>query len=204
MYRKKNETRNICDYNHKLTLETRIAFMCSFGIILRKTIMTMNPQSKQFCIKAAQTADIPLIKAFIIKLAEYEKLSDQVKITDKQLLETLFGPRPYAEVILAYEGDLCVGFAFFFHNFSTFAGRPGLYLEDIFVDPEQRGKGYGKQMLRYLAQLAVERNCARMEWAVLNWNQSAIDVYRAIGAKPMDEWTVFRLEGAQLNDLAGQ
>ncbi|HRY33722.1 MAG TPA: GNAT family N-acetyltransferase [Bacteroidales bacterium] len=164
----------------------------------------MNHHADQFRIKVAESGDIPTILAFIHKLAEYERLSDQVKITENQLFETLFGPRPFAEVILAFEAGACVGFACFFHNYSTFKGRPGLYLEDIFVDPEHRGKGYGKQMLRYLANLAVERNCARMEWAVLNWNQPAIDVYRAIGAKPMDEWTVFRLQGDKLLDLAGK
>lgn len=155
-----------------------------------------------FHIRLAEPADVPLILDFIKALAEYEKLSHEVVATEAILRESLFGERRVAEVILAYEGDTAVGFALFFHNFSTFLGRPGIYLEDVYITPECRGKGYGKKLLGYLANLAVERNCGRLEWWVLDWNEPAIDFYKRIGAKPMDEWTVFRVDGDNLQKLS--
>lgn len=153
-------------------------------------------------IREARPADIGTIHDFILALADYEKLRHEVR-ADRATLETyLFGPRPMAEVLIADIGDMPVGFALFFHNFSTFEGRPGLYLEDLFVRPEARGAGVGKALLRRLAQIAIKRDCARLEWWVLDWNEPAIAVYRAIGARPMDEWTVQRVDGAALEALA--
>ena len=153
-------------------------------------------------IKSATVEDVPLILSFIRKLAEYEKMLDAVVATEDGLREVLFGERRYAETIIAYEHNEPVGFALFFHNFSTFVGKPGIYLEDLFVDPEHRGKGFGKALLAHLAKLAQERNCGRLEWAVLNWNQPSIEFYESLGAKPMNEWTVYRLTGAALENLA--
>jgi GNAT superfamily N-acetyltransferase len=126
-------------------------------------------------------------------LATYERAPNDVVATEKQLLDVLFGEQAVAEVLLAFEEEIPVGFAVYFYNFSTWLGRPGLYLEDLFVKPKKRGKGYGRALLIYLAKIALERGCGRMEWAVLNWNEPAIKFYHALGAKPMDEWTVFRL-----------
>ena len=153
-------------------------------------------------IKAAAIDDVPLIFSFIKKLAEYEKLLDEVVATEDGLREVLFGERRYAETVIAYSHNEPVGFALFFHNFSTFVGKPGIYLEDLFVDPAHRGKGYGKALLAHLAKLAQERNCGRLEWAVLNWNQPSIEFYESLGAKPMNEWTVYRLTGEALENLA--
>lgn len=153
-------------------------------------------------IKAASIDDVPLIFSFIKKLAEYEKLLDEVVATEDGLREVLFGERRYAETVIAYSHNEPVGFALFFHNFSTFVGKPGIYLEDLFVDPAHRGKGYGKALLAHLAKLAQERNCGRLEWAVLNWNQPSIEFYESLGAKPMNEWTVYRLTGEALENLA--
>jgi len=153
-------------------------------------------------IVSATAADVPLILRFIRKLAEYEKLSHQVSASEELLKETLFGERPAAEVVLGYFSGEPVGFAVFFHNFSTFVGRPGLYLEDLFVDPAHRGKGIGKALLVHLAKLAVERGCGRFEWAVLDWNTPSIDFYRSLGAKPLDDWTIFRLTGDELSNVA--
>jgi GNAT superfamily N-acetyltransferase len=147
----------------------------------------------EFVIRAARVEDVPLILQLIRDLATYERAPHEVTATEEQLIDVLFGERPAAEVLLAFEGQSPVGFAVFFHNFSTWLGRPGLYLEDLFVKPEKRGKGYGRALLIELAKIARERECGRMEWAVLDWNESAIKFYRALGAKPMDEWTVFRL-----------
>lgn len=144
-------------------------------------------------IVQAQKQDVPQILAFIKAIADYEKLLDQVIATEELLSESLFGEHPQAQVIIAYEEDIAVGFALYFYNFSTFKGRKGLYLEDLFVYPQYRGKGYGKKLLLYLADKAKAENCGRMEWTVLNWNQPAIDFYKSIGAEPMDEWTVYRL-----------
>ncbi len=146
-----------------------------------------------FGIRPARIEDVPVILQLIRDLATYERAPDEVKATEEQLVDVLFGKQPAAEVLLAFEGQLPVGFAVYFFNFSTWLGRPGLYLEDLFVKPEKRGKGYGRALLVELAKIARERDCGRMEWAVLNWNEPAIKFYRAIGAKPMDEWSVFRL-----------
>jgi len=157
-----------------------------------------------FTIRPATERDVPVILAFIRQLAEYEKLSHEAVMTEEILRQSLFGSRRAAEVLLGYSGDLPVAFAVFFHNFSTFLGRPGLYLEDLFVIPEMRGKGFGKAMLVELARIARKRNCGRFEWSVLDWNKPAIDFYKALGAVPMDEWTIFRVTGEALKRLAGE
>ncbi len=153
-------------------------------------------------IRAAEPGDIDTILQFIRDLADYEKLAHAVNTDRDTLARYLFGTRPMAEVLIAERQGDAIGFALFFHNFSTFEGRPGLYLEDLFVRPEARGSGAGKALLVRLAQLAIERDCARLEWSVLDWNEPAIAVYRAIGAMPMDEWTIQRLDGASLQALA--
>lgn len=157
-------------------------------------------------IRPAALTDLPLIAQFIRDLAEYERLADELRFDEAGLGERLFGAkdggRPYAEVLIGEIDGCPQGFALFFHNFSTFEGRPGLYLEDLFVRPQARGSGLGKALLGRLAQIAVERDCARMEWAVLDWNEPSIGFYKALGAKPMDEWTVFRLDGDALERLA--
>lgn len=155
-------------------------------------------------IRQATINDIPTIYDFICELASYEKLRHEVVATEDILRETLFGARAYAEVVLAIENDSAVGFALFFHNFSTFLGRPGMYLEDLYVKPDYRGKGVGKQLLSYLANLTIQRHCGRLEWCVLNWNKPAIAVYEFIGADAMDEWTTYRITGTQLQKLATQ
>jgi GNAT superfamily N-acetyltransferase len=155
-----------------------------------------------FSIRQATEQDVPLILSFIRQLAEYERLSHEAVVNEKTLRESLFGPRRYAEVLLGYAGEEPVAFAVFFHNFSTFLGRPGLYLEDLFVIPEMRGKGFGRTMLVELARIARERNCGRFEWAVLDWNQPAIQFYKNLGAIPMDEWTIFRVTGEALGRLS--
>jgi GNAT superfamily N-acetyltransferase len=146
-----------------------------------------------FEIRSARVEDVPVILRLIRDLATYERAPREVTATEAQLVEVLFGKKPVAEVRLAFEQELPVGFAVFFHNFSTWLGRPGLYLEDLFIKPEKRSKGYGQALLVDLAKIALERGCGRMEWAVLDWNTPAIDFYRKLGAAPMDEWTVFRL-----------
>ena len=155
-----------------------------------------------FQIRPAHVEDVPIILGLIRDLATYERAPHEVTATEEQLVDVLFGERPAAEVLLAFEGESPVGFAVFFHNFSTWLGRPGLYLEDLFVKPENRGKGYGRALLVELAKIARERGCGRMEWAVLDWNESAIKFYRSLGAKPMDEWTVFRLTRHGIGSLA--
>jgi len=152
-------------------------------------------------IRAATRADLPLIAALIRELAEYEKLSGEVRFDEAVLGEKLFGPHPFAEVLIGEVDGEAQGFALFFHNFSTFEGRPGLYLEDLYVRPEARGKGLGKALLVELARLAVERGCARLEWAVLDWNEPSIRFYKALGARPMDDWTVMRVDGTALTAL---
>ena len=155
-------------------------------------------------IRTSTEADVPLILSLIKELAEYERLTHEVSATEDLLRESLFGERQVAEALLGYhEGDPA-GFALFFHNCSTFLGRLGIYLEDLYVKPELRGRGVGRAMLVYLAKLARERNCGRLEWSVLNWNEPAIRLYRGIGAVPMDEWTVYRLTGESLEGLASQ
>ncbi len=155
-----------------------------------------------FEIRSATSADVPGILSFINKLAVYEKLAHEVTATEAGLQETLFGERRYAEVVIAYHHGQPVGFALFFHNYSTFLGKPGIYLEDLYVDEDQRGKGFGKALLIHLARLAEERNCGRLEWSVLDWNEPAIKFYKSLGAVPLDEWTVFRVTGAALATLA--
>ncbi|MDX2211014.1 MAG: GNAT family N-acetyltransferase [Sphingopyxis sp.] len=155
-------------------------------------------------IRPATRADLPLIAQFIRDLAAYEKLSHEVRFDEAVLAERLFGPRPYAEVIIGEIDGAPQGFALFFHNFSTFEGRPGIYLEDLFVRPEARGSGLGKALLAHLAKLAVERDCARLEWWVLDWNSPSIGFYQSLGARLMDEWTVMRVDGAALTRLAGE
>ena len=153
-------------------------------------------------IRKATEADVPVIVWFIRQLAEYERLLQEAVMTEETLRESLFGSRPSAEVLLAYYQDKPVAFAVFFHNFSTFLGRRGLYLEDLFVIPEMRGKGFGRALLVHLAQIARERNCGRFEWAVLDWNEPAIEFYKRLGAVPMSEWTIFRVTGKALDRLA--
>ena len=153
-------------------------------------------------IRIAHEDDVPLIHRFIRELAEYERLAHEVVATETSLRETLFGERRYAEVVIAEIEGEPVGFALFFHNYSTFVGRPGIYLEDLYVRPEYRGQGHGKALLVHLAKLAVERNCGRLEWAVLNWNEPAIRFYRSLGAVPQDEWQVYRVAGETLRGLA--
>jgi GNAT superfamily N-acetyltransferase len=154
-------------------------------------------------IRPATLADVPVIARLIRALAEYERLAHEVILDEARLHDHLFGPRPYAEVLLAESEGTVVGFALFFHNYSTFVGKPGIYLEDLFVEPAHRGKGFGKALLRALARLAIERDCGRLEWAVLDWNEPSIQFYKAIGATPKDEWTGYRLTGEPLLGLAG-
>ena len=153
-------------------------------------------------IRFAAQEDVPLILSLIKELAEYERLSADVVADEASLKKYLFGGRRYAETLLAFFEGKPAGFALFFHHFSTFLCRPGIYLEDLFVRPEFRGKGIGKALLNYLGRLAVERKCGRLEWAVLNWNEPAIGFYKNLGARVMDDWTVFRLTGEALHRLA--
>jgi GNAT superfamily N-acetyltransferase len=155
-------------------------------------------------IAPAQVTDVPVILRMIKALAEYEQLTHEVTATEDELRHSLFGPRPAGEVVLAYAGDTPIGFALFFHNFSTFLGRHGLYLEDLFVVPEWRGKGIGKQLFAYVASIAESRKCGRMEWAVLDWNESAIAFYRRMGAHVLDEWRICRLTGSELRAVAAR
>ena len=154
-------------------------------------------------IRPATPADLPVILDFSQQLAAYEKLSLACVATETDLAETLFGPRPYAETLIAEADGLPVGLALFFHNYSTFRARPGVYLEDLFVLPSHRGQGHGKALLQALAKLAVERRCARLEWSVLDWNTPSIDFYKALGAVPQSDWTIFRLTGSALDQLCG-
>lgn len=153
--------------------------------------------------RKASRRDLPLILKFIKELAEYENLLDQVVATEEILDEWIFG-KDKAEVIFVMEDEKEVGFALFFHNFSTFLGRAGIYLEDLYVMPEYRKKGYGKALLERLAQIAVERGCGRLEWWVLDWNKDSIDFYKSLGAEPMDDWTVFRITGDTLQELGSK
>ena len=153
-------------------------------------------------IRSASATDIPLIAQFIRDLAEYERLAHEVRFDEAVLEAKLFGMRPYAEVLIGEIDGSPQGFALFFHNFSTFEGKPGVYLEDLFVRPEARGAGLGKALLKKLAAIAVERDCPRLEWSVLDWNEPAIQFYKALGAKSMDEWTIYRVDGTALAKLA--
>lgn len=164
----------------------------------------MHHASSETTIVAATKKDIPLIRQFILELAEYERaLPGEAPVTERDLAETLFGPRPAAEVLLAYLGDEPVGFALFFHNYSTWLGKRGIYLEDLFVTPTARKHGVGFALLRALTRIAVDRDCGRVDWAVLKWNELAINFYKQIGAKALDDWTTFRLTGHALAQLAG-
>lgn len=153
-------------------------------------------------IEPATEKDVPLILTLIRGLAEYERLLDSVSATEERLRASLFGERPYAEAILAYENERPVGYAIYFFTYSSFVGLPGLYLEDLFVVPESRGSGVGRHLLASVAKTAVDNGCVRMEWAVLNWNEPAIGFYKRLGAEPMNEWTVYRLSGHELAELA--
>lgn len=154
-------------------------------------------------IDPATEADAPLVLALIRALAEYERMADEVTTDEATVRSSLFGPAPSAEVVIARVGADVVGFAIWFHNYSTFLGKRGLYLEDLFVMPEWRGRGVGRALLEQLARIAVARQCGRMEWSVLNWNEPAIRFYRGLGARPMGDWTVYRLAGDALARLAG-
>ncbi|MFQ7753450.1 MAG: N-acetyltransferase family protein [Acutalibacteraceae bacterium] len=156
-----------------------------------------------FSIRFAAREDIPAVLGFIRALAAYENMENQV-IANEALLETWIFEKKRAEVLLAFEGETPVGFALFFHNFSTWLGRAGIYLEDLFVLPEYRGKGYGKLLLKRLARIAVQRGCGRLEWACLDWNEPAIAFYKAVGAAPLDEWTTYRVTGDALLSLASR
>jgi GNAT superfamily N-acetyltransferase len=153
-------------------------------------------------ITPAVESDVPVILSFIRKLAEYEKLSHLVVTTEENVREHVFGENPVAEVLLAFWDQEPVGFALYFRNFSTFLGQPGIYLEDLFVEPEHRGKGIGKALLKQLAKIAIERGYGRLDWAVLDWNTPSIEFYRGLGAAPMDAWTGYRLTGEALDRLA--
>lgn len=155
-------------------------------------------------IRPAIPADLPLIAALIEGLAEYERLTDQLRFDMALLGKHLFGPRPHAEVLIGEVDGMAHGFALFFHNFSTFEGRPGVYLEDLFVRPEARGLGLGKALLAELARIAIDRECARLEWSVLDWNIPAIDFYKRLGACEMSDWRVMRVDGTALDALAGE
>jgi GNAT superfamily N-acetyltransferase len=155
-------------------------------------------------IRAATEDDVPLLLSLIRELAEYERLSHEVVATEDLLRESLFGRRRVAEALLGYLGDEPAGFALFFHNFSTFLGRPGSYLEDLYVRPEFRGAGVGRALLVYLAGLARDRDCGRLEWSVLDWNEPAIGFYERIGAAPVSGWTIYRVSGEALEELAGR
>ncbi len=164
--------------------------------------MIIETTLPDFQLRQATKEDCPLILSFIMELAVYEKLAHEVVATVEILEDSLFGERSYAEVVIAeYQGN-AVGYALFFNNFSTFTGRPGIYLEDLYVSPDMRGKGFGKCLLAYLAKIAVDRNYTRVEWSVLDWNEPSIKFYRSIGAAPMDEWTVQRLDGEELQNFA--
>ena len=166
---------------------------------MKDTKQTPDPH---ITLRFATVEDVGLIFDFIMQLAEYEKIADEVVTDEDQLRQSLFGERRVAEVVIAtYDGEPA-GFALFFHNFSTFLGRSGIYLEDLFVIPKLRGRGIGRVMLSFLARLAVERGCGRLEWWVLDWNEPAIRFYERLGAKAMDEWTVFRMAGDTLEELA--
>src|SRR5882762_819214 len=163
----------------------------------------MSPvKTIELTIRSATERDVTVILSFIKGLAEYERLSHEVLATEELLRDSLFGKNPAAEVIIAFEGDEPAGFALFFHNYSTFLGQKGLYLEDLFVNPDRRGHGIGKALLVQLARIAKDRNCGRLEWAVLDWNEPAINFYKSLNAKLMDEWRTFRVTGEALETLA--
>jgi len=161
-----------------------------------------KPARMNATLRSAQVEDVPQILAFILELAEYERLAHTVTATEDLLRRSLFGPKPAAEAIIAAVDGVDVGWALFFTNFSTFNGLPGIYIEDLYVKPELRGQGIGKALLKQVATLAVERGCGRVEWAVLDWNEPSIQFYKSLEAKPMEEWTTYRLTGDSLMKLA--
>lgn len=164
----------------------------------------MNRRSGETRVVAATKKDIPLIRQFILELAEYERAKPgEAPVTEKDLAETLFGKKPAAEVLIAYLGDTPAGFALFFHNYSTWLGKRGIYLEDLFVRPVARKHGVGFALLRVLSRIALDRDCGRLDWSVLTWNELAISFYKQIGARHMDDWTTFRLTGDALAQVAG-
>jgi GNAT superfamily N-acetyltransferase len=164
----------------------------------------MQERTATFFMRKAAAEDAALIVHFIRAIAEYEKLTHLVQASEESIRQTLFGERSYADCILGFEGDTPVGFALYFHNYSTFVSRPGIYLEDLFVEPQHRGKGYGKALLLELVKIAKEMNCGRVEWSVLNWNKPAIDFYESLGATPMSEWTVYRLDEESIKRLGNR
>ena len=166
--------------------------------------MTFDTKIQGFLIRKAEKEDVPVILEFIRKLAEYEKLSHEVIATEQNLGKYLFGEEKVAEVVIGYYEGVPVGFALYFFNFSTFLAKPGIYLEDLFVLEEYRGKGFGKVLLAFLAKMAIEKDCGRLEWAVLDWNESSIDFYKSLGAKMMNEWIVNRISGEELTLLVEQ
>lgn len=163
----------------------------------------MNRNTEKIQIRFAGIEDTPTILRLIKELSVYEKLSHTVLNSEALLKENLFGKKQFAEVLIAEYDNQPAGFALFFHNYSTFVGKPGIYLEDLYVQPEMRAKGIGKSLFLELVKLAKERNCGRVEWSVLNWNTPAVDFYKRIGAVPMDEWTVYRLDAEKIDELAG-
>ena len=164
--------------------------------------MNIDTSLPDFVLRKATVEDCPLILSFIRELAEYEKLLHEVVASVETLAETLFGEVAYAQSVIGEYRGTAVGYALFFHNFSTFTGRPGIYLEDLYVQPHMRGQGFGKCLLAYLARLAVDKGCTRVEWSVLDWNEPSIQFYRSIGAAPMNEWTVQRLDSEALASFA--
>jgi len=166
--------------------------------------MILSTKIDNFTIRKAKREDVPLVLNFIHRLADYERLSHEVVATEAELERYLFGEAKVAEVVFGYSGEVPVGFALYFYNFSTFLGKPGIYLEDLFILEKERGKGYGKALLTYLAKLAVEKGCGRLEWAVLDWNEPSIEFYKSLGAMMMDEWIVNRLTGDTLVKLSEQ
>ena len=166
--------------------------------------MARNSKTPEFEIKPGTPDDVPLILHFIRQLAEYEQLSHEVVATEQSIHESLFGANQHAECAIAYYQAKAVGFALYFHNYSTFLGKPGIYLEDLFVMPDMRQRGFGNALLKYVANIAKTRDCGRFEWAVLDWNKPAIEFYEKLGAKAMEEWTVYRLTGDALDKLADE
>lgn len=159
-------------------------------------------EDQSLTIRSAKREDVPLIRDFIRQLAEFEKLQHEVTASEENLRSTLFGPKPYAEVLIAEHDGVPAGFALFFHSYSTFLGRPGIYLEDLFVKPSERGRRIGYHLLRHLAAIAVQRGCGRLEWSVLDWNRNAIRFYESLGARERGGWLVYRLDGDALAKLA--
>jgi GNAT superfamily N-acetyltransferase len=170
----------------------------------KEEVMMIATDTRGFQIKSATESDVSVILSFVKKLARYEQLLHEVVATEDLLRETLFGKRRTTEVAIGYLETKPVGFVLFFHNYSTFLGKPGLYIEDLFVDEDYRRRGYGRALLLHVARLAKQRDCGRLEWSVLDWNQPAIDFYKKLGALPMNEWTVFRVAGKSLDELAAE